>query len=72
MKNYTVFHSNLGLFKTSSSDLPPYFVPLRELVSDLPSADLLCIQPYSIIPDCPIPSEAEHEAEQNNHSDKKI
>ena len=41
-------------------DQPPYFVPLRELASDLPSVDLLFIPPYSIIPDCPIPSEIEY------------
>ena len=41
-------------------DQPPYFVQLRELISDLPSADPLCIPPYSIIPDCPIPSEIEY------------
>jgi hypothetical protein len=34
-----------------------------ELVSDLPSAGLLGIPPCSIIPDCPIPSEAEQNLE---------
>ena len=40
-----------------SNDQPPYFVPLRELVPDLLSADLLCIPLYPIIADCAIPSE---------------
>jgi len=47
-------------YHEAGHDLPLYFVPLRELVSDLPSIDLFCIPPYSIIPDCPISSEAEH------------